>query len=164
MNDTRHTDTWKMIRKGKALQLFMTATAIVAMAANSAFATTYYMKSNYSNMDKVNGYTAWSTTDAWDDGSGNHPSAAPSSADATGTEFCVKDGLIIRTTAPQSLYGTIYIGDETTAGTVYNKITGDKFTTYVDGLVIKSGAYKPVNSNASAQRACIGGRIVVASA
>lgn len=159
MNDTRHTDTWKMIRKGKALQLFMTATAIVAMAANSAFATTYYMTSSYSDKD-----TAWGSAAAWDDGSGNHPSAAPSSADATGTEFCVNDGLIIRTTAPKALYGTICIGDDTTEGTVYNKITGDKFTTYVDGLVIKSGAYKPVNSNVSAQRACIGGRIVVASA
>lgn len=159
MNDTRHTDTWKMIRKGKALQLFMTATAIVAMAANSAFATTYNMTSSYSDKD-----TAWGSAAAWDDGSGNHPSAAPSSADATGTEFCVNDGLIIRTTAAKALYGTICIGDDTTEGTVYNKITGDKFTTYVDGLVIKSGAYEPVNSNASAKRACIGGRIVVASA
>ena len=53
----------------------------VVMAVGSVRATTYYMKSDYSNKDKVNGYTAWSTTDAWDDGSGNNPAYAPVSDD-----------------------------------------------------------------------------------
>lgn len=137
----------------------------VVMAVGSVRATTYYMKSDYSNKDKVNGYTAWSTTDAWDDGSGNNPAYAPVSADATGMEFYVTNGCIIRTRYDSLIYGTIQIGDEMTEGHVYNKRYGS-FTTFEDGIVLKKGSYQAVasgNNTGADERAWVDGRVVIAS-
>ena len=136
----------------------------VVMAVGSVRATTYYMKSDYSNKDKVNGYTAWSTTDAWDDGSGNNPAYAPVSEDATGMEFYVTNGRIIRTRYDDLIYGTIQIGDEMTEGKVYNK-RYSSFTTFEDGIVLKKGSYEAAASgnNHPDERAWVDGRIVIAS-
>ena len=151
-----------MKRTMKSMKRIASLLAVV-MAVGSVRATTYYMKSNYSNERTA---AAWSMTAAWDDGSGNNPAYAPVSADATGTEFCINNGYTNRTiSTTRTLYGTIQVGDETSEGVIFNKLYNGVFTTFVDGIVLKKGSYQAVASgdNNPDERACIAGRVVIAS-
>lgn len=121
-------------------------------------AATYYKTS--ADDDNAN---AWSKVTDWEGEGGGNPSFAPNNEQATGTDFCIRDGRKIRTTTAQRLYGTITIGDESSAGYLRNKITKNAFTTYVDGLVLKNGSYIAINSNVDPQDVCVSGKVVIAS-